>query len=466
MVTILCAGTIGGVALSRVSLVFGGLYLLAGIILAALAFYFHRAWMVVLALGAGVLIGLWRGGVEIGDLANYNYLYGKTVQLEGKISEDPEQKSGKLSLKISNVTIQGRQYAGLVYVTAGVDAALVRRDDRLQLQGKLVQGKGTTIATMYDAKLIKITRPPNMLLDIRDRFGATIKRLLQEPLASLGLGLLLGQKSQLPPDFSDALKVAGLTHIVVASGYNLTILVRLARRLFEKLSRYQALLWGVIMIIGFMAITGWSASMTRAGLVAGLSLWAWYIGRRFHPVTLLLLAAAVTSLAYPPYAWNDVGWSLSFAAFAGVLLLAPLMQAYFYGTEKPRFVVQLLIETIAAQLATLPIMLGIFGKFSVIALLGNIAVLPLVPLAMLLTFVAGLAGIFVPLAAGLLALPAQFLLGYFVGVINWTAHMPWAQVSWALPPWGVALSYIGMVALVYWLWRVTKYRLLSVNVVE
>jgi hypothetical protein len=92
------------------------------------------------------------------------------------------------------------------------------------------------------------------------------------------------------------------------------------------------------MILSFMAITGWSASMTRAGLVAGLSLWAWYYGRKFHPVTLLAIAASVTATVYPPYAWGDIGWALSFAAFAGVMIIAPIVTSYFFGSEKVPFV--------------------------------------------------------------------------------------------------------------------------------
>ncbi len=77
-----------------------------------------------------------------------------------------------------------------------------------------------------------------------------------------------------------------------------------------------------------------SPSMSRAGLVAGLSLLAWYYGRRIHPLVLLPLAMAITVMVQPSYAWGDLGWQLSFAAFAGVLIGAPLIQAYFLATRK------------------------------------------------------------------------------------------------------------------------------------
>ena len=89
------------------------------------------------------------------------------------------------------------------------------------------------------------------------------------------------------------------------------------------------------MILSFMAMTGFSPSMSRAGLVAGLSLAAWYYGRTIHPLVLLPVAAGTTLLINPQFGWNDLGWQLSFAAFAGVIILAPLLQRYFFGDKEP-----------------------------------------------------------------------------------------------------------------------------------
>jgi competence protein ComEC len=185
---------------------------------------------------------------------------------------------------------------------------------------------------------------------VRDDFADHVRKAVDEPAASLGIGYLLGQKSALPPELVEALTVAGLTHIVVASGYNLTILVRLARRAFARVSKYLATLSGGVLIVGFIAMTGASPSMVRAGLVASLSMLAWYYGRKFHPVTLLALVAAATVLVNPSYAWGNLGWELSFAAFAGVMIVAPLLQAYFYGNEKPRLVPQILGEMLKKRL--------------------------------------------------------------------------------------------------------------------
>lgn len=259
--------------------------------------------------------------------------------------------------------------------------------------------------------------------------------------------------------------IAGLTHIVVASGYNLTILVRLTRRLFARLSKYLAMLMSGSLVVGFIAMTGLSPSMTRAGIVSGLALWAWYYGRKFHPVTLLGVASAATVIWNPSFAWGDVGWLLSFAAFAGVMLVAPLMKAYFYGKERQGTVSQILFETVSAQLATAPIILVVFGQFSNVAILGNLLILPFIPLAMLLTAIAAVGGM-LPAWADVAGWPAQALLGAMIAVVEWCASLPWAQMEVSFPWWGVVAWY-GAVALGFvYVWRVTGYKLRDSSIVE
>ena len=280
------------------------------------------------------------------------------------------------------------------------------------------------------------------------------------------LGFLLGQREQLPSDLQDALRTAGLMHIVVASGYNLTILVRLARRLFMRISRFSALVVAGGMVLGFLAITGLSPSMSRAALVTGLSLLAWYYGRRFHPFVLLTLAAAITTLIHPSYVWGDIGWQLSFAAFAGVMLLAPLIQAYFFGPKKPGVVRQIIGETIAAQLTTMPIIILTFGQISTVAILTNILVVPLIPLAMLLTFMIGIANVGLPWFASLLAITTVWLLGYMIHVAIGFAQQPWALVEVHFGVLSLVTYYLALLGVGYYLWRRTRYNFRRSSIVE
>jgi competence protein ComEC len=233
---------------------------------------------------------------------------------------------------------------------------------------------------------------------------------------------LIGQRSTLPQQITDALTAVGLVHIVAVSGYNLTIIIRGVGRL--KLgSKYQKLIVSLALIVGFVLVTGFSASIVRAALVSGLSLWAWYYGRHVKPLVLISFAAAITGLWNPFYVWGDLSWYLSFLAFFGVLVIAPVIAARFFK-KSPKLLTMVLLETLSAELMTLPLVLMTFGQLSIIALVANVLVVPWVPLAMLLSAVAGLAGMLIPQFAGWLAFPARLLLTYMLDIVHLLSSLP------------------------------------------
>jgi competence protein ComEC len=181
---------------------------------------------------------------------------------------------------------------------------------------------------------------------------------------------------------------------------------------------------------------------------------------------LLPFVAATTLFINPAYGWGDVGWQLSFAAFAGVMVMAPLMQVFFFGNKKPGTFRQIMGETIAAQLATLPILIATFGQFSNVALFSNILVVPLVPLAMLLVFSAGILVAIVQPLGVILGTAASALLGYMIHVTNFFASQSWALTTLSLSWWGAALLYAALAGACIYFWWATRYDLRSANIVE
>lgn len=469
LIAISSVGIFGGVVCAALS--FGRLFaslswLLTGVALCVFAYLKQRRYVVLFALIGGVLIGLWRGGVEQAALIHYEGLQGRTVTLSGEVSEDVDNdKRGKDVLRLKRIRYAERDLPGMVWVTTNRPMG-VQRSDRIVIEGKLSEGFGTFAASMYDAETKKITKGGDIGVMVRDWFAQFVRMAIPEPESSLGIGYLVGQRRNLPEELDQALKIAGLTHIVVASGYNLTILVRFARRFFMRISKYMAALASTGLVVGFIGITGMSPSMSRAGLIALLSLLAWYYGRKFHPVVLLLFAVAVTVLFNPSYAWGDVGWQLSFAAFAGVMIFAPLLQAYYFGAKKPGTLRQILGETISATVCTLPIILYYFGQMSNVAVIANLLVLPLVPLAMLLTFVAGVGAFIVPAAAVIVGFPAQVLLGYMVQVAMYLAQIPWAVVELKITAWYALGMYVLLAVFAVYMWRKTRFDLRTTNIVE
>jgi competence protein ComEC len=443
-------------------------WLMGALGLMGIGLWRHKVYALPFLLIAGGMVGLWRGSLGQQELAPYASLIGYEATVTGAITEDPDLgKNGELVLRLSDLGIDNHSMAGNIWVSAAARPD-IKRGDIVTLKGKLSEGFGSFVASMYRAEIVRAQRPQpgDIAGRVRDWFAGGVRAAVAEPEASLGIGYLVGQRRSLPPELDEALQIAGLTHIVVASGYNLTILVRMARRLFVKVSKYMAAFSAGGMIVAFSMVTGMSPSMSRAGLVAGLSLLAWYYGRKFHPLVLLPMAAAVTLLVNPSFGWNDLGWQLSFAAFAGVMIVAPLAQRYFFGDTKPGTIRQILGETMAAQLCTLPILILAFGQFSNVAILANILVLPLVPLAMLLTFIAGVGTLALPSLSDLFGVPAQWLLGYMTSVAQYMAGVPWAQTTLAINGIIVGIVYMAIVAACLYMWRKTRYNLRESNVIE
>jgi competence protein ComEC len=304
------------------------------------------------------------------------------------------------------------------------------------------------------------------LIRLRDNFANALRAVVVEPAASLGIGFVIGQKSALPPELDDQLRIVGLTHLVVASGYNLTILMRFAKRIFETHSKFLVLSVSSGLVTTFIAISGASPSMVRAGIVAGLSLIAWAYGRKFHPVILILFVAAVTAMYEPIYLWADIGWWLSFLAFFGVLVISPLIINRMYKSKNASVFVQLVCETIAAQIITLPLILMIFGSLPVLALVANILTAPLIPVAMLVTAVAGVSSMVIPAIAPVLALPAEIILSYVVAVIRMLSSPTWSLVDVSISVQMCVSLFVMLALTILYVWKKTKYNFRSQSIID
>ncbi len=292
----------------------------------------------------------------------YQIYYGNQVYVQGIVHEDVvATQDGKQRLQLSSVVVGGKKLPGNIWVEIQSKVSL-KRSYKITVSGTLGEGFGVIPASMYRAQLVKIDREAQSDLgrDTRDWFATNIGKTITEPEASLGIGYLVGQRSSLPEELDTQLQVLGLTHVVVASGYNLTILVRFTRRFFARISKYMAFITAVAMVIGFAMMTGFSPSMSRVALVTLLSLIAWYFGRTIQPLVLLSLVGMITAYANPFYVWGDLGWYLSMLSFAGVMILAPLLKHYFYGVDaQPNLVTGIIIETLSAQIVTMPLVLPI-----------------------------------------------------------------------------------------------------------
>lgn len=282
--------------------------------------------------------------------------------------------------------------------------------------------------------------------DVKQAGLEALSRALPEPHASLAGGLILGGKQGLGETLLQNFIVVGLVHIVVLSGYNVMIVAEFILRVLGFLSRRTAVIVAAVTIGVFVLIAGAGAASIRAGIMAAIALFARATGRTYDAFRALILAAVLMVLVNPYTIVFDLGFQLSFIATLGLIFGVPIVieKLTFVKNELLR---EIVATTIAAQIAVLPLLLYHNGLFSFVSLPANILVLPLVPLAMLASLLALIAGLIVPMLAPFVSLPAYVLLSYIVAVAEVGSALPLASVT--IPAFPFMLVIVAYVYLIY-----------------
>lgn len=379
---------------------------------------------IIFSLFSGLILILCRISPDLSDAQFLQQFIGRELTITGRILEDVDLQIDKINLRLGQLEVLRRPVRGQIFVSLkSLHASLhLRRSEIITITGQARPGFGVFPVSLSRARLLNRTQivGSDIFLDLRDHFANRITRFVRAPTSSLALGYLLGSKSALDEQLNSELALVGLSHIVVASGANLSILVGFTRRLFGKVSRFASFFVSLSLVLGFVLMVGFSPSLVRAGLVTLCSLLAWYYGKQWQTWRLLLLVSAITLILNPFYL-IDLGWLLSFSAFAGILICAPIFTEYFYGDIKINFLRQALIETVSATFLCLPILLYFFGSFSLISVFANLLILPTISIVMAATFATGVFAFCAPLAS-IFAFLVEKLVSYHLFIIHFFAE--------------------------------------------
>lgn len=289
---------------------------------------------------------------------------------------------------------------------------------------------------------------------LREVLRAATGRLWPEPEASFMLGLLIGDRDGIPWEMVEAFRETGTSHILAVSGYNISRVVGLAMLLAAgcRLRRRLAVLLAAGSVIGFAALVGGQASVVRAALMGCIGLLAILLSRQSGGGGALWLTAAAM-LAWSPLSLkHDVGFQLSFAAVWGLGAFGPKMADWCGFLPASLGIRQSAAESLAATLATVPVIMFVFGRLPLIGPMVNALILPLIPWSMLL----GALAIAVAPFGRWLALPFAWLayaLLWLVGtVVNQSARLGFWAIEADISPWLTILMFGGLAALA-WRWR-------------
>jgi len=231
------------------------------------------------------------------------------------------------------------------------------------------------------------------LYALKERAHQVITACVPEPEASLLSGILLGLEWGIPKPLMEAFRRTGTSHIIAISGFNIAILVGFLNGLLKRLLGRRAWPFVLAGIAVYTLLVGADAAVVRAAIMGGLYVIAWQLGRVTYAFISLAFSALVMSAVNPFILW-DVGFQLSFAATLGLILFVPWgeskVRSFLEARLPPRlfkgvfnFVNEAVVVTLAAQLATLPLIVYYFHNLSLIGPLANFLVLPAQPGVML-----------------------------------------------------------------------------------
>ena len=428
-------------------------------------------WLWLYKLNRAIITAIFFCGICLGAMIwlnaqtpnQYQNLIGAQINTTGTILDRPTiTASGNQALIIRPDGFSQNLRASLFHHT------VARGGERVWIRGLIKQPenfssfnyvkfleKNNVYAELGKAKIIVIGLPPenfgSLLGKLRQQVIRRSENLLNEESSAIILGMLIGQKEQLPTEIETAFQKSGLIHILVVSGFNLTIIALGVGVLATLFGRRRTDLFALLLIWQFVILVGASAAVVRAGIMSSILILARLSGRLAAAKASLLIAVVIMCILNPLQLFYDIGFQLSVAATIGVLE-ASRWRARFCRED---WLSELLWPSLGAIVCTAPLIANYFGTFSVVAPLANLLVLPMIPYLMLFGALALLPAahlIFVPLT--------EFLVAVQLYVVNWLANWQYSQLN-IQPDLSTVISYY--VVLIIIVWSISHHQILQLK---
>lgn len=439
------------------------------IFLVAFLYKRRNSFLLVALLLASTLCGVIRTEIALPRLgSDYESKLGTEYSFDGIVIAPPDLRESSQRITVrradgQRILVVAPLYPRVTYGSTISAKGILERPVEFQTEGERIfrydnfLAKDKIYLTLKGAKITNLSERsgiqtflPGIVFDSRDRFIQGIETALSEPGASLAVGMLLGGKQGLGTELLNAFIVTGLVHIVVLSGYNIAIVAEAVLRMTTFLGRKRSAVFAGIVIVLFVIAAGASAASLRAGIMAVIAVFARATYRTYDALRALAFAAVCMILVSPLTLLYDPGFQLSVVATLGLIILSPKIDKFF-GWIKLNGLREVLVSTVAAQVAVLPLLLYMTGLFSWTALPANIVVLPIVPLAMGLSMIAGISGVFMSQISTLISLPAHFLLTYVTSAAAVLSDLPYSKIL--IPAYGAEVLvpiYLVLVSLFFW----------------
>ena len=294
----------------------------------------------------------------------------------------------------------------------------------------------------------------SVLYDLKKNLIQKLEKKIPEPQVSLLSGILFGENRPFNEEFEGYLRNSGTSHIVAASGYNVTILVLLINKIFRFFNKRGRNILSLLTIWSFCVMSGASASIVRATIMGSLVLLASSFGR-YQSIHRTFVIGIWLFIFFSPTIIYDVGFQLSIFATLGLIYLAPSIENFLKrkGHQQGDFFKEYMLTTMSCTLSTLPISISTFGAFSSIGLVANMLILPVLESTMLWGAL-GLLFTFIFNKLGRIFLTVSFVqLKYFEIVVSKLGSLDFLAFEIDIGLKGIISSLIVFLIIIFVIWE-------------
>ncbi len=292
------------------------------------------------------------------------------------------------------------------------------------------------------------------LLKMKHSWLDSVSRLVPEPSASLIGGVVVGAKRSLGDKLLNEFRDVGIIHIVVLSGYNLTLVANSIMQALSILPHSFGFAFGSLGVVSFALMVGGGSTVVRASIMAIIGMFAGFTNRKYVLLRALLISGVFMILWNPFLLVFDSGFQLSFLATAGLIFFSPFFEEKLFWLTSRWGFRGIVSATFATQLSVFPLLMYQVGTVSLVAPIVNVLILPMVPTAMFVSFITGVFGMFNNFFVFPFAFASHALFSYMFFVVDIFAKFPFASLKLPIMPfWFLILLYI---ILIYVFWKIEK----------
>ncbi|MFZ2970237.1 MAG: ComEC/Rec2 family competence protein [Minisyncoccia bacterium] len=401
------------------------------------------------------------------DSADIFKINDKKISVTGVISSDPEIKNGKQALILRNMSYSDSKEIlignMMVYADRYPEYGL---GDLIKVDGKVMIPEDFDgfeyQRYLFSKNIYYIIHYPKIKIEsrnendgifermvyIRKHANDEIKKVLLQPHGGIVSAMTLGIESDISDEVLLDFNKTGTRHVISISGLHMTIICFILMYLLLAigLKRDYAFYFSIVGIFMFVLFVGSPPCAVRAVIMSGMVLFAVKVGRLNNSTNAIIFAAVAMLLSDPNLLRYDVGFQLSFLAVLGIINIFPKMNSCLEKYPDTLGIKSILLITISAQIATLPVVINNFGIFSLTSLFANMLILPLVPMIMVGGYMIMIISPVSLYIAKLVSFPVWLIMSYQLKVIDFFADVSFA--SFDLEKIGSSLTILYYILLV------------------